>query len=178
MISARATKRPARAASSSRSDHSARGERDLGARALGASRAEVEAGFAAADLQRAQLGAAATQGADAGAELRDREGLAEEIVGARVEAGDALGDRRVGREEEDRRADALAAERAAEVDPRAVGQLHVEHDDVHRVVVETIAGLAHRRGRRDLVAVTAQAAQEQIADLLVIVHDQHAHAAE
>ena len=108
-------------------------------------------------------------------ELAHVERLDQVVVGARVEAVDAVLDRVARGEHQDRDAVARRAQPARDLEPVDVGQAHVEH---HRV---------GRRGRdlgqrpravlrRDgVVAAQHERAAQRVAQGTVVVHDQNPH---
>ena len=108
-------------------------------------------------------------------ELGERERLDEVVVGAAVEAGDAVLDRVARGEHEHGRPDAVVAQPAADLEAVDAGQHHVEHD---RVVgggarhPQRVLALDGDVGEHPLVA---QAAADQGGQLDLVLDDQHAH---
>ena len=80
---------------------------------------------------------AAQQRADAHEQLGERERLGQVVVAARAEAGEPVGQRAAGGQEEHRRVDAVRAQRLADVAAVGVGQADVEHEHVGRVARRT-----------------------------------------
>ena len=115
----------------------------------------------ASRTRRALDRAAAAERAQPRDELGERERLDEVVVGAAVEAGDAVLDRVARGEHEHGRPDAVVAQAAADLEAVDAGQHHVEHD---RVVVggarhpQRVLALDGDVGEQPLVA---QAAADQ-----------------
>jgi hypothetical protein len=82
----------------------------------------------------ARLHFAPAEGAQAGEKLLEGERLREVVVGAGVEAADAVVDAVERGEEEDGRVETLAAERLAELDAVYAREKDVEDDDIVRSV--------------------------------------------
>jgi hypothetical protein len=153
-------------------------------------RAQVELTVAAPRLVRGRVetqrpdlehggpfrGRPAREGAEAGEQLVEGEGLRQVVVGSRIEPAHAILDRVTRGQHQDRRPDPVLAEPAADVEAVDARQHHVEDD---RVVVD---GLRHPEsgfpavrhvGR---VPLLAQPAAEQLAELLLVLDHEHAHA--
>ena len=132
----------------------------------------------AAVLQRvAQVtGAAApADGAQPRQQLVEGERLHEEVVGAAVEAGDAIGDGVAGGDDDHRRVDAAGAQPPAHLEAVEAGQHQVEHDGV------VFLGRRHLHRRHTVLdqvhqmAFLGQAADDEAADLGIVFDDEHAH---
>ena len=122
------------------------------------------------------LGRAATgQGAQPCEQLREGERLDEVVVGADIEATDAIVDRIARREQQDRRPVARGAELAAEAEPVAVGEHHVEDEDVVDRFRRQPAGVLDRARRIDRIAVAPQSPRDQAGEPHVIFQQQHLH---
>ena len=108
-------------------------------------------------------------------ELGERERLDEVVVGAAVEAGDAVLDRVARGEHQHGRPDAVGAQPPADLEAVDAREHHVEHD---RVVVggarhpQRVLALDRDVGEHPLVA---QAAPDQARELDLVLDDQHAH---
>ena len=102
-----------------------------------------------ADAQQAALAleAPAQEGAEAGQQLRQGEGLDQVVVGARIESLDPVVDGVAGRQHQHRRVVAGAAHAAADGQAVEVGQPEVEDERVGRRQGQRLEGLASR-GRR------------------------------
>ncbi len=115
------------------------------------------------------------QRAHARHELVERERLREVVVRPGVEAGHAVVDRVARREHEDRRPHALVAETAADLEAVAAREHDVEEDRVvrrrHRHPERVLPAPGDVRG----VALLAQAAGEQVRELLLVLDHEHAH---
>jgi hypothetical protein len=113
--------------------------------------------------------------AHAGEELFEGERLDEVVVGARVEAGDAVADRVAGGEHEDRGAVAVGAQAAAHLEAVELGHEHVENDRVGwrgRDGGERLVAVVRLL---DVVAVELEGALECIAHAALVVDDKDPH---
>ena len=127
----------------------------------------------------AAAGVAAQHGAHAGVQLVELERLDEVVVGAGVQAGDAVAER-VARGEHDHRRRVLArAQRAQHVEAAApllrVGQAEVEQHEV-----EALRRERRVRGPRvvdpvDRIALVAQGLAQAVADHAVVFDQQQSH---
>jgi hypothetical protein len=116
--------------------------------------------------------AAAQHAADARQQLARLEGLRQVVVGAHLEAEDAV-ERLVAGGEHDDRQGRRRAQLAAQGQAVVAGQVQVEHDQVGARFVER---LPHRRavgGGQRAVAVRFQVIGQQRADIAVVVDDQN-----
>ena len=161
--------------------HLARVEHEqLEQRVLGAG--EVEVAVAAwgharvhghvADLERlvAQLAAAAAQqGAHAGDQLVERERLDQVVVGAGVEAGDAVGDGVARREHQHRHAGARRAQPLAHLDAVDARHHQVQDDHLGPQDGDRLERLVAVGGHRDVVSVHAKRAGDCLANGRVTV---------
>ena len=127
----------------------------------------------AADLDR-QVGAASLdQSAQARHELGERERLCQVVVAAGGEAGQPVGERIAGREEDHRRADSLGAKRLDDVTAVRVGQADVDDERVRIGVPDPAQQLGCGRRGRDLEPLLAQAARDERAELGVVLEQDH-----
>ena len=78
-------------------------------------------------------GAAAEECFHPGEQLRHLEWLDQVVVGAELQADDLVHDLAAGGQHQDRRLEALLSQRAADVEPVAAGQHHVQQDQRRRV---------------------------------------------
>ena len=134
-------------------------------------RSSIEIG-ASGGLRGGALGAA-QHGADAGDHLGAAERLDHVVVGAELEADDAVGLRAAGGQDDDRDARA-GADRAADVAPVAVGQVEVEQDQVG---LEALGQLERAgRGARDvgLEALAGERLGERLGDRALVLDEQDA----
>ena len=116
---------------------------------------------------------AAQHGADAGDDLGAAERLDHVVVGAELEADDAVGLRAAGGEHDDRHAGA-GADRAADVAAVAVGQVEVEQDQVG---VEALGQLERAGGGAGDVRLEALAGErlgERLRDRALVLDEQDA----
>ena len=133
----------------------------------------IEAQVADGELGAAARRAPAHQRPDAGEQLAALERLDQIVVGAAVEALDAvLG---VGARGEDQDRDvALGADAAADLDAVEPRQAEVEHDEVGDELLGGVERLHAVGGRAHLVALLAQRAPQHVGDLGVVLDDEHA----
>ena len=122
----------------------------------------------------AEFGAPAQYGAHAGDQLTRVERLAEIIVGADLESDDAVDIFFQRGEQDDRHAGALGAKVAAKIEPRAVRQHHVEHDQVDLVRGKLLAQLAAVCREQHAETLALDIAGEQLADFRIVVDDENA----
>ena len=132
-----------------------------------------------ADVPRGQLGdahhrEAAAEGADPRAQLGDREGTREKVVGAGVEGLDPPAHRGPRGEDEDRRHVALGAHGSAPGDG-VVRRVGPEEDGAEVGVLEAPRRLAAACGPGDLVLFPFEGLAEEIPELCVFLDDQEMH---
>ncbi len=136
----------------------------------------VEPEVADGELGRARLRSTASEGAQPREQLAEREGLAEVVVGTRVEALDSIVDRVTRRQHQHRCPDVPGAECPARREPVDSRQHHVEHDRV----VRRCARHPERRlaGDREVggMALLTEAAHEEPAELGLVLDDKDPHA--
>jgi hypothetical protein len=138
-------------------------------------RIELEVGEAQRLALVGRLAGAPQQGANARAQLVERERLDQVVVGARVQASHAVGDGVAGGEHEDRRAVAAAAHAPAHLEPVHVRHGHVQDDEVGGVVAERPQLLEPVRRHSDLPPVQPQRPVQRLAHGLFVVGDEDAH---
>jgi hypothetical protein len=110
-----------------------------------------------------------------GQQLAEVERLGEVVVGAGVEAGDAVLDGVAGGQHQDRRQHPGGTEPVAGLEAVDARQHHVEHDRVVGVGVRHPEGvLALYRHVREQAFLT-EALANQARKLDFVLHDQHAH---
>ena len=137
-------------------------------------RSSIEIGCSGCVLVAVGLGAA-QDGADAGDHLGAAERLDHVVVGAELEADDAVGLGAAGGEDDDRDAGA-GADRAADVAAVAVGQVEVEQDQVG---LEALGQLERpRRRARDvrLEPLAGERLGERLGDRALVLDEQDAGA--
>ena len=136
---------------------------------------EIEGACAEADIgdrrEGRRGGDTGEDALDAEHELARLEGLGEVIVGAALEALDALLGLAHGREHEDGHL-ALEPECLGEVEAALPGHHHVEHDEIEGEALEPRPGLRGIGRDRDAEAAFGQVAAQQLAQALVVVDDQ------
>jgi hypothetical protein len=108
-------------------------------------------------------------------ELAKVERLREVVVGAGVESLDLVVDRVAGREHEDGRVDASAADLTADVDAVANGEDDVQDDGVVLVDGREKDCLAAVGGVVDGVRCLTQSARDRVAQLTIILGEQNSH---
>ena len=107
------------------------------------------------------------------AELAQREGLGDVVVGAQLEAEDLVDLLGLGREHDDRHRGARA-HAPAHLEAVQAREHDVEHDEVEGRLAEAGERLAAVGGLHDLVAVLAQREREQRLDRLLVVDEEDA----
>ena len=118
----------------------------------------------------------AQDGADARHQLARIEGLAQIVVGAELEADDAVDVVAACGQHEDRRVVA-GAERAQDIEAADARQHHIENQNLEIVgleLVERIAAVVHAL---DLEMFGAQVFAEHLTKLAIVIHQQHARLA-
>ena len=115
---------------------------------------------------------AAQQRADAGGQLVDLERLDEVVVGAGVEARDALVEGVAGGQQQDRDAEALAAQPSGDREPVHARHRDVEHDHVRQRALDLGEGGAAVGRGGDVVALGGQRPLEHPPDRRVVVDEQ------
>ncbi len=116
---------------------------------------------------------AAQQGADAGHELAGRERLDEVVVGAELEADDAVLDLTLGGEHDDGHVGGVA-DGAANALAGQLGEHEVEDDEVEGVLLELLHGrLAVAHGAHP-VTLALQVRLHGVADYLLVLNQQNA----
>ena len=117
---------------------------------------------------------AAQDGLDPRQQLGAAERLGDVVVGADLEADDAVDLVALGRQDDHRRRHALAAQDAEHLDAAHAGQHHVEEDEVEPLA----AGGLERRlaigGGGDLVALAGQVEGERLAQGGIVLDQQQA----
>ena len=127
-----------------------------------------------ADHQRPGAGAAAAaqQRLQAGGQLRDGERLDEVVVGAGLQAGDAVLDLVARGQDADGDVDAAGAQALDDRHPVEVGHRHVEDDDSRRALGDRLERLTATGGRGHGKALEAQRALEGLPDGGLVVDDE------
>ena len=153
------------------------GELDLALAALHLARVRVELSRSPTTSEAAAARRPAPQQrADPREQLLALERLRQVVVGAGVEAADAVLGLGASGQHQDRHV-ALRAQAAADLDAVEAGQAEVEHDEVRDEAGGDVERLdAVGRGAH-LVALVAQRAAQDVGDLLVVLDDEDAAAA-
>jgi len=125
----------------------------------------------AAAAGRRQRARAPQDALDAREQLARAERLRQVVVGAHLQADDAVDFLGARGEHDDRQARA-GAQVAAQREAAVAGQHEVEHHDVGRAAFEHAPHLAPVGRERDAKTVALQVLAEQLADLGVVVDDQ------
>jgi hypothetical protein len=105
----------------------------------------------------------------------ERDGLADEIEGARPHGLLRLALGRAPRDDEDRDAQVTDRLELHEVEPAHAGQAHVEEDRIRAFSAECVERRFGRVGDDGLVADLVEELPEDLADCLIVVDDQYAH---
>src|SRR4051812_42039454 len=148
------------------------GELEQAIAAGGLVRGRVELQVADDQRRAAPRRAPAQERAQPRQQLLEVERLDQVVVGAGVEPLDARVDRVARGEHQDRHV-AVGAQAAGDLDAVDLGQPQVEHDGVgleHRGLVERLAAVG---GEADVVALAAQRPAYDVADVGVVLDDQH-----
>ncbi len=118
---------------------------------------------------------AAQHGADAGHHLARVEGLGDVVVGAQLQADDAVGviDPRGEHDDRDGGGGGVGAQGAGDVEAVAVGQHQVEHEQVGALAAQGAHGAGPVVGADDPEAGLLQVGPHQARDLAVVVHHQN-----
>ena len=118
------------------------------------------------------LAGAAQQRPEPRDQLLDRERLDEVVVGARLQARDPVLHLIPGRQDEDRRADAVGPQAGADGTTVEVGHRHVEDDGGGRAPGDRLERRAAAGRRVHGEALEAQRALEGLTDCVVVVDDE------
>ncbi len=123
----------------------------------------------------AVAGAAADQCADAGQQLGHVVGLDHVVVGARVEAGDAVADRIARGGDQHRHVVAPPAQAAQHIEAVAARQTQVEQHQV--IAMGAQGGVGHLAVAHpvDRIVLPAQQVEQRLADHGVVFYEQQAH---
>ncbi|MNL31347.1 hypothetical protein D3C87_1531310 [compost metagenome] len=117
--------------------------------------------------------AAAQQGLDAGDQLAEAEGLDQVVVGADLEADDAVDLLALGGEHDDGDVVLLAAQKAADLEAAQLGQHEVQNDQVGLRELDLLEGLLPIVGLYDLVALLHESELDGLDDHLFVVDKQN-----
>jgi hypothetical protein len=128
-----------------------------------------------AELQRLVRSPAPEQGTDAREQLGKSEGLHEVIVGAGIEALNAILDGVLGREDEDGGLDPPLAKRSQDLEAVATRQHEIQEDEVERILVDEKEGFLARRSDEDVVALRREPTAQRHRHLRFVLDDQDAH---
>jgi hypothetical protein len=114
-------------------------------------------------------------GAQTGNELLDVEWFGDVVVGAGIDALDALGPRAPRRQDQDRGLDVAGAEAAHDREAVELGQSKVEHDG--RIVFRSTAKPGFLPVRDDLgnIARVGKGPRDVVRDLPLVLNHQHTH---
>src|SRR5262249_15299958 len=125
-------------------------------------------------LNRQRFGAPTQHRADAGDQLARVERLTEIIVGANLKADDAVDILFQCRKENDRHVGAVGSEVAAHVEAGAVGQHHVEDDEIDVMRRELVPKLTATRRELHAKALSLDIAGEELPDFRIVIDDKNA----
>ena len=109
-------------------------------------------------------------------QLAHAEGLGHVVVGADLEARDALllGGERAHDDDGDVTGRRIALQRATHFEPAHVGEQQVEQDEVGSLALRDAQPLVSARGRRDLVAGGREVVAQRLEDVGFVFDDQEA----
>jgi hypothetical protein len=107
-------------------------------------------------------------------ELAELAGLHQEIVGTLLHCPRRLFDRAIGGEQDDLGGGRALLDFGQQIQPIAVGQAHVEHDDVEVLPLQQAPGLPQRARRLHRVAGVRQFLADALAKEVLVVHQQQA----
>jgi hypothetical protein len=111
---------------------------------------------------------------DACHEFQHREGLGQVVVGAQLQAKDAVHLARPCADDDDRRVARHGAGAAADLEAVHAGQHQVEHQRVPMAALQFAQARVAVRGVFDHIAFVAQVHAQQFGDVGVVLDDQHA----
>ena len=134
--------------------------------------AECDTAFGRRRAGRGPFAMPAQHRVNARDELARVERLRQVIVGAHLEADDAIDFLAFRRQHDDRHRFAGAAQSAADGQPVLARQHQVEHDQVRRVALQLAVELRRIGEGRDLEALLGQVARQQVAQAHVVVDDE------
>ncbi len=104
---------------------------------------------------------------------RGLKGFGEVIVGAHLEADDAIDVFALRRQHDDRHGFARGTQPAADREPVLAGQHQVEHDEVRRVALKLLVEVARIGERSHLETLLGEVARQQVTQSHVVVDDEH-----
>ena len=139
-------------------------------------RGRIDHQVAAGQRGRARVLAAPHQRPQPREQLGELERLGHVVVGAEVEAIDAVGDTVAGGQHQDRRPAAAPAQPCAGVEPVHVGQPQVEHDRVVAGVQRPPDGIRAGAGGIGRIPLLPQPAGDDLAQPGRVFDKQHPHA--
>ena len=134
--------------------------------------AEADAALGGGRARRRALAVTPQHRVDARDELARVERLRQVIVGAHLEADDAIDVLALRGQHDDGRRVARAAQAPAHRQAVLAGQHQVEHEQVRRVALQALVEVARVGQRGDLEALLAEIAGEEIAQAHVVVDDE------
>ena len=131
------------------------------------------------EQQRASLGgdtgrSSPQQGSDARNELGERERLRDVVVAACAEPRNTVRERVMRSQKQHRRLDSSRAERPADVAPICVREADVEHEEIRGSLGERVEQLATRSDSSRPEPLFLEPAQQNCAELEVVLDDEHA----
>ena len=156
-----------------RRSNSRRVELEVAAGSLGGVRARVDLEVADLDDRVGQRGAAAQQRLQARRDLLERERLDDVVVGAGLQAADAVVDLVARRQDADGHVVAGGAQLREDLEAVEVGHPEVEQD--HRRVDGVVGGKRRAAARRahDAKALELESGADGAADRSIVVYEQH-----
>ena len=138
-------------------------------------RGRIEAEVADLEHRRPLHRRTAGQRAQPRQQLPEVERLRQVVVGAGVEAGDAVVDGVASSQHQHGRPDAVASQAAADLEAVHSGQHHIEHDRVVRNGSRHPERFLPAIGDVGRVTLLAESAAQQLPELLLVLHHQDTH---
>src|SRR5882672_3745816 len=154
----------------------ARRQHDLLRTARHSARTEIHRNVSRDEFVRRPQHGPPQERADAGEQFGERERLDQVVVGAGVEAGDAIIDGVPCREQQDRRRHAPLAQIAQQREAVELGQEDIEQDDVVGRRQRVVARFNAVAGQVDRVSGFAKALAKRARDAAFVLDDQQPHA--
>ena len=151
------------------------GEEDVFARARDFASGGIENEIADLQLELLRDGGAALDGAEAGQEFFEGEGLGEVVVGAGIEAADEVRDGILGGEHEQGRGDVLGAQTLGDLVAVELGHHDVEDDDIEFVIAGEFKALVAVARADDGVALFRESFAKQFDHAGLVFDDEQLH---
>ena len=151
------------------------GQGDGASAALGGLRGGIERQVSHHDLRGAEFRGPAQEGTKTGEQFAKFEGFGEVVVGAGIEAGDAVFDGIARGEHENRHALIQRTNGAADLKAIFPGNHHVENNEVIVVDFDLIQGVGAGGGHVDGVGLLLQTASDETHDAGIVFDEEQSH---